>query len=158
MDNFKDIDKNIDETVIDSLSEIDRRSMGGKNYAAHNNDLIDFLTLSPTLKGQIDEIKALDKGKVNKILSFYHDFYMFIKSIDCVTANIYIVMTVGNRTVAKKKIKMDEILKELFASCSFEFVYKFDRNILNKRMLRINYTDKQTGKKTETMTKEYVLI
>lgn len=155
---LKDIDKNIDETVIDSLSEIDRRSMGGKNFTTQNNNFIDFLTLSPTLKGQIDEIKALDESKVNKILSFYHDFYLFIKSIDSVTANTYIVMTVGNRTVAKKKIKMDEILKELFANCSFEFVYKFDRNILNKRMPRINHTDKQTGKKTETMTKECVLI
>lgn len=156
--NLKDIDKNIDETVIDSLSEIDRRSMGGKNFTTQNNNFIDFLTLSPTLKGQIDEIKALDESKVNKILSFYHDFYLFIKSIDSVIANTYIVMTVGNRTVAKKKIKMDEILKELFENCSFEFVYKFDRNILNKRMPRINHTDKQTGKKTETMTKECVLI
>lgn len=153
-----DIEKNIDTAIVDTLSEIDKRSLGGKNYNISNNQDMYFLTLSSTLKEQIKEISEIDNGKVNKILNFYNDFYKFIKSIECVLPNTYIVMTVGNRTVAKKKIKMDEMLKELFLYCNFDFIYKFERNILNKRMPAINHFDKKTGTKSKTMTKEYVLI
>lgn len=156
--NMNDIVKDIDNTVVSTLSEIDKRSMGGKKYESINTKQCSFLEASPTLKYQLNEIESIDKNKVNKILSFYNDFYIFIKSIEIVSSNTYVVMTVGNRTVAKTKIKMDEILNELFIDSDFEFIYKFDRNILNKRMPVINHTDKETGHKSETMTKEYVLI
>lgn len=156
--NLDDIAKNIDYNIIATLSEIDKQSMGGKTFEGSDDKVSDFLIASNTLMEQIQVIKSLDKNKTNKILSFYNDFFVFIKSIENVSSNTYVVMTVGNRTVAKTKIRMDEILNELFYSEGFEFVYKFDRNILNKRMPTINHTDKNTGHKYETMTKEYVLI
>lgn len=156
--NMDDIAKGVDNTMISTLSEIDKRSMGGKKYESINTKECSFLESSPTLKQQIIEIENIDKDKVNKILSFYDDFYTFIKSIEIVSSDTYVVMTVGNRTVAKTKIKMDEILNELFLDSNFDFIYKFDRNILNKRMPVINHTDKETGHRSETMTKEYVLI
>lgn len=156
--NLDDIAKNIDHNIIATLSEIDKQSMGGKTFKGSDDGVSDFLIASNTLREQIQDIKSSDKNKTNKILSFYNDFFVFIKSIENVSSNTYVVMTVGNRTVAKTKIRMDEILKELFYSGGFEFVYKFDRNILNKRMPTINRTDKNTGHKYETMTKEYVII
>jgi len=154
-----DIGKNIDIHMVESLSEIDKRSMGGKS-CPHNieNNINNLMEISPTLKQQIDEIRLVDENKVDKILSFYYDFHNAVKSFAYVQSNTYVVMTVGNRTVAKKKIKMDQILLDLFSNNDFDFVYKFDRNILNKRMPVINFTDKKTGIKSETITKEYVLI
>lgn len=156
--NMDDIAKDVDNTMISTLSEIDKRSIGGKKYESINTKECSFLESSPTLKQQLIEIENIDKDKVNKILSFYDDFYTFIKSIEIVSSDTYVVMTVGNRTVAKTKIKMDEILNELFLDINFDFVYKFNRNILNKRMPVINHTNKETGHRSETMTKEYVLI
>lgn len=156
--NLDDIAKNIDHNIIATLSEIDKQSMGGKTFEGLDDEASDFLIASNTLREQVQVVKSSDKNKTNKILSFYNDFFVFIKSIVNVSTNTYVVMTVGNRTVAKTKIRMDEILKELFYSSGFEFVYKFDRNILNKRMPTINRTDKNTGHKYETMTKEYVII
>ena len=156
--NIADIAKIIDNTVISTLTEIDNISMGGKKYNSLNTEFCSFIESSPTLKRQTSEIYELDNNKVNKIFSFYKDFYIFIKSIESVLPNTYVVMTVGNRTVAKTKIKMDDILNELFSSSNFDAIYKFERNILNKRMPTINRKDKETGQKSETMTKEYVLI
>ena len=67
-------------------------------------------------------------------------------------------MTVGNRTVAKQRIKMDKILQELFEFYDFDFSFEFSRRIINKRMSVVNAIDPETGTLLESMTKEYILI
>ena len=156
--NLSDINKNIDKSIISTLCEIDKRSMGGMNYEFDNDETNILLELSPTLRSHIGQIEKIDKEKIRKIISFYYDFYEFVNAVKNIPSDSYVVMTVGNRTVAKTKIRMDEILKELFSNSEFDSIYKFDRKILNKRMPIINYTDKNTGHRSETMTKEYVLI
>ncbi len=150
-----DIENNIDESVVETLSKIDRMSMGG-NLSFINRDSI--LNCSTTLQNNIRKIEIQDRTKIDKVLSFYDDFYIFIEKLSKVNHGSYVIMTVGNRTVAKNRIEMDKILVEYFEHFSFEFIHKFKRNILNKRMPTINHTDKLTGEKLETMTKEYVLI
>jgi len=156
--NLSDINKNIDKSIISTLCEIDKRSMGGMNYEFDNDETNILLELSPTLRSHIGQIEKIDKEKIRKIISFYYDFYEFVNAVKNIPSDSYVVMTVGNRTVAKTKIRMDEILIELFSNSEFDSIYKFDRKILNKRMPIINYTDKNTGHRSETMTKEYVLI
>lgn len=156
--NLSDINKNIDKSIISTLCEIDKRSMGGMNYGLDNDETNNLLELSPTLRSHVSQIEKIDKEKIGKIISFYYDFYEFVNAVKNIPSDSYVVMTVGNRTVAKIKIRMDEILVELFTNSEFDSIYKFDRKILNKRMPVINYTDKNTGHRSETMTKEYVLI
>lgn len=150
-----DIANNIDVSLIDTLSKIDQVSMGGTKKEIENSNV---LQASPTLRKNIETVRSIAENKVNKILSFYNDFYIFIENLAVVKSDTYIIMTVGNRSVAKHRIEMDQILVEYFNHMNFDFIHKFNRNILNKRMPTINFTDKVTGEKCETMTKEYVLI
>ncbi len=151
-----DISKHIDKSVINSLSQIDKMSMGGSFFGTTDSN--DFLNVSTTLQEECKKIRDNDTKKENKVLSFYSDFYKFIGAIQGVCSNTYVVMTIGNRTVAKNRIKMDQILEQFFNHFGFDLVYKFKRNILNKRMPVNNHTNESTGEKSKTMTKEYVLI
>ncbi len=150
-----DICSKIDPRLVETLSKIDKVSMGGEIKSSFSDDVLNF---SPTLRENITTIQNYDCSKIYKVLSFYSDFYSFIEKISIVERDSYVIMTVGNRSVAKKRIEMDCILSEYFEKYSFELIHKFKRNILKKRMPAINHTDKHTGQKTETMTKEHILI
>lgn len=157
--NLKDISKNIDESLTESLTEIDRISMGGKiQRQFQKKQRLDLCNLSTILEKQFMDVEKKDSSKVAKIVSFYSDFDKFIACLESLNIDAYVIMTVGNRTVAKEKIKMDEILTQLFACHGFDFLFKFSRRILNKRMSIVNAKDKETGVNFESMNKEYVLI
>lgn len=156
---LKDIKNNVDSSVINSQSRIDRISMGGtieKNQCAQQKDKI--AVKSPTLHNQIEEIKKADENKVWKVISFYNDFDDFASTLTKVKSGAYLIMTVGNRTVAKQKIKMNEIMKELFTYYGFEFSFEFTRRIIRKRMSIINARDTESGALLESMNKEYIIV
>ena len=155
---LQDINENIDDTVVSTICEIDNRSLGGKKKKIEANLVRQMFSLSPTLKNQSQLIESIDNTKVNKVVNFYYDMLRFLNSINSVSSGTYVLMIVGNRTVAKTKIRMDDILKELFLSIEFDFICKFDRKISRKRMSVINKTDKISGEKIESMTRESVLI
>ena len=156
---LNDIGKGIDPSVIDSQSRIDRISMGGtieKKLCAQQKTKI--AAKSPTLHNQIEQIESADKNKVWKVISFYNDFDDFANTLSKLKSNAYLIMTVGNRTVAKQKIKMNEIMKELFAYYGFDFSFEFTRRIIRKRMSIINARDAESGTLLESMNKEYIII
>lgn len=155
----KDITKNVNQEFIDSLSEIDRMSLGGtisKRKLQTKRD--ELCKRSNILHSQLHEIDLKDPSKTAKVISFYSDFDKFIKKLDAIYSNAYVIMTIGNRTVAKQKIKMDEILTELFSAHHFDFCLKFGRRIPRKRMSIINARDKEAGAPLESMTREHVIV
>lgn len=156
---IQDIKKGIDCSIIESQSKIDRISLGGKIQkqlcAQYRQELSNK---SPTLEEQLTKIEQFDRDKISKVISFYHDFNEFVGSLNGLKSDSYVVMTVGNRTVAKQRIKMDKILQELFEFCDFDFSFEFSRRIINKRMSVVNAIDPETGTLLESMTKEYILI
>lgn len=156
---LNDIKRDIDTSVIDSQSRIDRISMGGtieKKLCAQQKNKI--AAKSPTLHNQIEQIEKADKDKVWKVISFYNDFDDFAGTLSQLKSNSYLIMTVANRTVAKQKIKMNEIMKELFAYYGFDFSFEFTRRIIRKRMSIINARDTESGTLLESMNKEYIII
>lgn len=156
---IRDIREDIDVSIIESQSKIDHASLGGKIQRQlceqHRQEL---RNKAPTLENQLLEIEQVDKNKIWKVISFYHDFDKFLHSLNGLKSNSYAVMTVGNRTVAKQQIKMDKILQELFEFYGFDFSFEFSRRIINKRMSVVNAIDAETGALLESMTKEYILI
>ena len=156
---IQDIKKGIDGSIIESQSKIDRISLGGKIQkqlcAQYRQEL---RNKAPTLEEQLTEIEQFDQNKTSKVISFYHDFDEFVGSLNGLKSDSYVVMTVGNRTVAKQRIKMDKILQELFEFYDFDFSFEFSRRIINKRMSVVNAIDPETGTLLESMTKEYILI
>ena len=154
-----DIKDGIDHTLIETQSKIDRISLGGKiNQTICQEYRMRLAERSPTLAEQICTIEEKDRSKIWKILSFYHDFELVLASFDALPSNSYVIMTVGNRTVAKTRISMDEIINEILHYYDFEQTFKFDRRIIRKRMSPVHEIDQQTGAHLESMNKEYVLI
>ena len=155
---INDIGPNIDVNLIESQSKIDKVSLGGTYQKKLDKEYVETSKKSPTLDAQLRIIEAIDKEKTWKIKSFYHDFESIISALSSLHEGSYVIMTVGNRTVAKQRIKMNEIIKELFNYYGFDSVSEFSRRIIRKRMSAINAVDQETGALLESMNKEYVLI
>lgn len=156
---LNDIDNSIDNSIIETQTKIDNISLGGKTSKTScigHKDII--AEKSSVLKKQLADVETADENKVWKVISFYYDFDRFANTLCHLSKDAYIVMTLGNRTVAKQKIKMNEIVRQLFENYDFEFVTEFSRRIINKRMSIINAIDENTGALLESMTSEYVLI
>lgn len=157
---YDDIDEHVDASLIDTLSMIDRKSLGGKTaQGSVTFDVKSIVTRSPSLLEQIETIKNKDQTKVNKILLFYYDFNYALNVISKkMKPTSYEVWTVGNRKVAKQEIFMHKILEDLNKNYGFELILNFNRNICNKRMPEINAYKGSKEETIETMTKEQILI
>lgn len=157
---YDDVDESIDESLIETLSMIDRKSLGGKTAQASVTDKVkSIVNNSSSLNEQIETIKSKDHTKVNKILLFYSDFDDALKIISRkMKPDAYEVWTVGNRKVTKQEIYMHRILKDLNENYGFDLVINFNRNICNKRMPEINAYKGSKEESIETMTKEQILI
>ena len=157
---YDDVDERIDESLIDTLSMIDRKSLGGKTaQASVTDDVKSIVNNSASLYEQIETIKSKDQTKVNKILLFYSDFDDALNIISKkMKPAAYEVWTVGNRKVAKQEIYMHKILEDLNENYEFDLVINFNRNICNKRMPEINAYKGSKEESIETMTKEQILI
>lgn len=157
--NLQDIKKDVDLTITESQSKIDTLSMGGtidKRLCTQRKTQLTHK--SQTLSAHINKIEGSDPSKVWKVISFYDDFDRFAQKFMCLKSGTYIVMTVGNRTVAKQRIQMDKVVSELFLNYGFNKVYEFTRKIIGKRMSVINSRDKASGDSLESMNSEYIVI
>ena len=73
-------------------------------------------------------------------------------------SNAISVWTLGNRKVAKQEIFMDKIMIELCKPYHMQLLTNFTRQILNKRMPKLNgYQGEEKGLQS-TMTREHILI
>lgn len=157
---YDDIDENVDENLIETLSMIDRKSLGGKTSQASITKKVQSIIFdSNALAEQIKSVEVKDSNKVNKITLFYSDFN---KALQIISKKMkpasYQVWTVGTRKVAKQEIYMHRILEDLNGNLGFDLVFNFNRNICNKRMPEINAYKGNKEDFIETMTKEQILI
>ena len=158
--NYQDIDKAVDNAMLETLYEIDNQSLGGKSA---NKTLTTarkkVVKKSKTLKEQLEIINVLSPQKSNKIIAFYSDYDKFLATLfRKMKPNAISVWTLGNRKVAKNEIFMNKIMTELCEYHNVKLLTSFTRQILNKRMPKLNgYQGEEKGLQS-TMTREHILI
>lgn len=133
---LEDISENIDSSIIKTLTEIDKESLGGRYYTIEKIYESNILEKSDTLKNTFNNLlKDSENLKARKVASFYIDFYKCCIEISRILKkNKYAVFTIGNRRVNGKLVRFDYILAELFSTLGLEKIYSFDRNIPTKRI------------------------
>lgn len=158
--NYQDIDESVDDELLATLYEIDNQSLGGKSA---NKTLTiarkKVVKKSKTLKEQLGIINELSPQQSNKIIAFYSDYDKFLAELfKKMKPNAISVWTLGNRKVAKQEIFMNRIMIELCKLHNLKLLTSFTRQILNKRMPKLNgYQGEEKGLQS-TMTREHILI
>ena len=161
---YQDIDEAVDDVLLTTLYEIDNQSLGGKS----SNKVLTparkkVVKKSKTLKAQLEQIDKLSSQKSNKksnkIIAFYSDYDKFLTTLfRKMKPNAISVWTLGNRKVAKQEIFMNKIMIELCEYHNVKLLTSFTRQILNKRMPKLNgYKGEEKGLQN-TMTREHILI
>lgn len=158
--NYKDIDDAVDDALLTTLYEIDNQSLGGKSSnKALTPARKKVVNKSDTLKTQLDAINSIASQQSSKIIAFYSDYDRFLAALSRkMKPNAISVWTLGNRKVAKQEIFMSKIMIELCKPYHMQLLTSFTRQILNKRMPKLNgYQGEEKGLQS-TMTREHILI
>lgn len=155
---WKDIDENVNEKLLQTQCEIDNISIGGKRVTQDDN-VKKLIEKSTTLRQQLKEIKEKAPNQVAKIISFYYDFDVFLAALSKrLKPNAISVWTVGNRKVAKQEIYMNSILTELAGEYNLSLLTNFTRKISKKRMPEMNAYGGDDKGLQGTMTREHILV
>ncbi len=152
--NLLDIDKDIDLSIINTMTKLDKLSMGGELYS------LEFIEKSGILKksNEINNIyiKLCNENRhdfARKVGSFLFDYDNYLhESYRILKHDGYQILTLGNRTVNGNLIELDKITIQLSEFYGFKLVWKTYRNILNKRR------PQKINKKIQSINKETVLI
>ena len=158
--NYQDIDERVDDTLLSTLYEIDNQSLGGKSSnKALTPARKKVVKKSKTLNAQLAQINNLASQQSNKIIAFYSDYDRFLAALSRkMKPNAISIWTLGNRKVAKQEILMNKIMIELCEHYHMQLLTSFTRQILNKRMPKLNgYQGEEKGLQS-TMTREHILI
>lgn len=150
--NTEDICHNMTNDHLRTISEIDRRSLGGRKYDIEDDRKRALFDKSPTLHRTIKRIVKQKPCNEKKVLCFSDELE---KSLSKVIASLksdgYIILTIGNRRVGGKLINMDKILSEMLNDNGCKNILRFERYLPTKRMA---YKNEQT----QTMKKESVIV
>lgn len=148
---LQDIDKQVTNKYIETITAIDRMSLGGINYKDNKFEK-ELIGISPTYKGYVEIFNNKPKRFLNKITAFFYDLNECLNPIlEKLNDNGYLIWTLGNRTVDGITIQLDRILIELFRNKNVDLIDIIYRPIPSKRMASKN-------KSTETISKESILI
>lgn len=148
---LQDIDKKVTNKYIETITAIDRMSLGGTNY---RNDKFekDLIVISPTYKEYVEIFKNKPKHFIDKITAFFYDLNECLDPVlEKLNNNGYLIWTLGNRTVGGETIQLDKILIELFKNKNVDLIDIIYRPIPGKRMANKN-------KASNTISKESILI
>ncbi len=133
--------------------KIDRESLGIKKQLKKE------LTKHAILIDTIEKIKCVDSNRACEVLHFFNGYYKALKNIiENLNEKGRVCIVVGNRTVKGCQIPMDQITASFFDSMGLNFKGIFVRDIHNKVMPSKNSPTNQTGMKSKTMTKEYIVV
>ncbi|MGZ9586472.1 DNA methyltransferase [Paenibacillus marinisediminis] len=147
----KDLNISNDQ-LMRNFSAIDTLSLGGRiDPSISKSEFIPSVTLVNILKGI-----SIDKQK--KIKNFFNDYFNAIcNMIRVLKSGHLMVLTLGNRRVDDKEIKLDEITKEFCINNGLELEAELVRNISRKRMpARVSHVN-NIGP-VQSMNAETVLI
>lgn len=95
------------------------------------------------------------ENKHRKVIRFFSDYFNVLEDI-CRVTNKYIVLTLGNRTVDRVKINLNDITKSFLENNGFRLLEIYERDIPNKRTPK--KTSKVKNKPVESMNSEFVSI
>jgi hypothetical protein len=149
---LQDIDPYVDQSVIRTTSEIDRRSLGGRKRSIGCDEQANLMMKCPTLGRITSNLSLHHPNKVDKVVNFVYDFDRALdNAVAAMAHNGYFIWTMGNRHVGGIEIENDNILIELMQAKGCHLVTRAKREILNKRMAQRNDSSK-------TMSMEDILI
>jgi site-specific DNA-methyltransferase (cytosine-N4-specific) len=81
-----------------------------------------------------------------EVASFYSDLQSSIQNVaDVVKPDGYACYVVGNRKVKGVVLPTDQVIRDFFETCGFEYVATYHRSIPNKRMPSRNSPTNATG-------------
>lgn len=137
---------------FENAKTLDRMLMGGVISKE-----VKFETES--IKGELDEIRALDEKRYYEVVSFLNDYWASIQNVaKVVRKGGKVCYVVGNRRVKAVQIDLDYFTAEMFEKCGFKHDITIVREIPNKRMPSKNSPSNKIGEKVETMSNEYIVI
>lgn len=152
---LSDISDRISTDTIDTLSKIDKDSLGGHRYTVTeiiDSDLYDYSPEFSKLYKRLANEMQIEKAR--KVASFMLDIEKVVSSLAAIVcANKYMVLTVGNRQVNKEEVPFDEIISEISEHYGFDVLYDFKRNILKSK----NYSDTK-AQSFKTIQKETIIV
>lgn len=149
---LQDIDPYVDQSVIRTTNEIDRRSLGGRKRSIGCAEQANLMMNCPTLGRITPNLSLHHLNKVDKVVNFVYDFDKALdNAVAAMAPNAYFIWTMGNRQVGGMEIENDNILIELMQAKGCILVTRAKREILNKRMAKRNDSSK-------TMSMEDILI
>ena len=75
-----------------------------------------------------------------------------------ITSNGYVCYVVGNRTVSSEILPTSDAIKDFFSYYGLEYVTTHLRSIPNKRMPARNSPTNISGKTSNTMSSEHIIV
>ena len=152
---LSDIHELVNPEIIETLTRIDRDSLGGVNYSLDFIKQSGILDSSKELKNFFDALLLEEMtDKARKVASFILDFSEVIRNlVPIIKPGKLLVFTVGNRHVNQNEFPFHLILKELADCYGMDMKYDFRRNIIKNK----NYVDTSV-QGFKTINKETIMI
>jgi DNA modification methylase len=114
---------------------------------------------SPTLNEALREIAATDAKRAREVAAFYVELEKSTAHVaPVVKRGGHACYVVGNRKVKGVALPTDLAIRDFFALRGYEYVTTHLRGIPNKRMPEKNSPTNVSGRREETMTREYVVV
>ena len=131
--------------------KIDSQLMGGKK----SKILYDKGVVSSFIK----KISKVNKKRALEVSSFYIDLEKSIKEVSqAVEDKGFSIYVVGNRRVKNTILPTDQFIAEQFEKNGFRHILTYGRYISSKVMPAQNSPTNVTGKKSNTMHEEYIIV
>ncbi|MCG7410823.1 modification methylase [Paenibacillus sp. ACRRX] len=116
-----------DDALLSNYSAIDNLSLGGRKKE-------ELICSTPTLSRYLNSISD---SKKMKVITFFNDYFKALEEmIRVLKSNHLMILTLGNRRVDYKEIKLDEITSEFTLSNNMTLEAKLKREIPYKRIPR----------------------
>ena len=143
------------ELTEKEIMSVDRTLMGGTKF----RNGFEYSVKSNILREILEKIKDADLERAGDVFSFYNDLEKSIAAISEKTKTEgYQFWVVANRTVKGIVIPTDKIIEEIAQYYNLQYVYTIDRNIVNKVMPSANSPTNESGKTSNTMTVEHIVV
>ncbi|HEC1755076.1 TPA: modification methylase [Campylobacter lari] len=131
--------------------QLDSKLMGGKKSETLYNQGV--------MKDFILEISKIDSKRALEVSSYYYDLESSIKTLaNAVNKNGKIFFVVGNRKVKNIALPTDKFIAEAFCKEGFTHITTIKRKISNKVMPKLNSPTNKTGKLSQTINDEYIIV
>jgi hypothetical protein len=146
----QDIHDGLDDSLVKNTHAIDSASLGGLLKGALDREE-EVREWSTNLTGLLDD-PALPRDARVRLVAFFADLRESLKNgVDVLRPGAPIVLTLGNRSVAGKRVPTDNIVKDFLLGLGCEFIDAHPRAIPTKRMAHRN-------KSAGTMLSETMLV